>query len=153
MDYDYKSSKMVAVISTAVDAATALNVVGHLGVALGARQGEGILGRASLPDGSGVNHLGISRYPFIVTKTRPSKLRAAILAARADPTLMMIDYPRAMLTTGHDDELADVMAATAEENLDYLGALFYGPAEAVSRITGKFSLWRLDVPASGAPTE
>ena len=49
-----------------------------------------------------------------------------------------------MLETGHDNELAGAIAASAEADIEYLGALFYGPAEAVNSITGKFSLWRMD---------
>jgi hypothetical protein len=49
-----------------------------------------------------------------------------------------------MLETGHDDELAAAIAASAEADIEYLGALFYGPTEVINSITGKFSLWRMD---------
>lgn len=54
----------------------------------------------------------------------------------------MADYPEEMLSTGHDDELAESLASIKEDELDYLGAVLYGKAELITQLTGKFSLWR-----------
>ena len=143
MSYDLTSHKIVGIISSKESAATALNVMGHLGIALGAAlDRDQIMGRASLEDASGTRHPGIARFSFVTKSARPSKLYQAITAARADPTVHLFDYPRAMLETGHDDELAAAVLGTEEAELDYLGALIFGPAAAISEISGKFSLWR-----------
>ena len=55
---------------------------------------------------------------------------------------MVADYPKEMLTTGHDDELAAKVKKIQESEIEYLGAIFYGPSSEVDKITGRFSLWR-----------
>ena len=144
MTYDYKAKKIVAVVAANVEPAVALNIVGHLGVAVGKNADAEIMGREKLADKSGVEHVGISRYPVIVTKVKSGKLRQAIVAGRQNPRILVVDYPREMLTTAHDDELAEAILAKNEADLEYLGAMFYGESGDVDAITGKFQLWRMD---------
>ena len=70
MNYDYKGKKIVGVIASNVEPAIALNVMGHLAVSIGAYADKEIMGQAYIKDKSGVNHVGISRYPFIITKVK-----------------------------------------------------------------------------------
>ncbi len=143
MSYDLKSHKIVAIVSSKEPAHVALNVVGHLGIALGALVPRGdLMGRPTLVDKSGIAHPGIARYSFIVKAARPTKLYQAITAARDSSDVTMVDYPRAMLDTGHDDELNAMIEAATETDLDYLGAMLFGPSTAVDEICGKFTLWQ-----------
>jgi len=141
MDYDYREKKIVAVLNAKLDFGVALNVLGHLSISIG-YNAENHMGRLVLVDGSGVKHLGISKYPFIITKSNASKIRKAIETARVTEGIIFADYPQQMLTTGHDDELAESLKNTAEGDLSYLGAVFYGNSDAVDLITKKFSLYR-----------
>ncbi|MFD0890341.1 DUF2000 domain-containing protein [Streptosporangium algeriense] len=140
--YDYQGRKVVAVLASDLGAGTAMNVMGHLSVSLGAYADGALMGRHPLLDGSGVEHTGIARYPIIVTKVKRSRLRRLIDDARGTPGLLLCDYPEEMLATGHDDELADALAGRSEESLSYLGAVLYGESSEVDRLTGKFTLWR-----------
>lgn len=140
--YNYRSKKIVAVLSSKLDPSIGFNVIGHLAVAIGANACEDILGRTFHIDASGVRHLGISKYPFIVTKVKPGKLRKAIQEGRANPSILVASFPTEMLNTGHDDELSVAICAKKEESMEYLGAVFYGPTEQIDAITGRFSLWR-----------
>ena len=79
---NYEDKKIVGIIATNVDAATALNVSGQLSVAIGKYSDDAIMGRPILTDKSGINHMGISRFPFIVTKVKPNKLKVAIDKAK-----------------------------------------------------------------------
>jgi Protein of unknown function (DUF2000) len=54
----------------------------------------------------------------------------------------MIDFPRQMLETRHDDELTGWLAEADESTLEYLGVAFHGKAEEIDPICRKFSLWR-----------
>lgn len=101
------------------------------------------MGQKVITDRSGVSHLGISKFPFIVTKVKASKLKNAIDIARANPKLLVADYPKDMLDTRTDDELVASIAAKDEADLEYLGAIIYGDTEDVNAITGKYQLWRL----------
>lgn len=140
----YEDKKIVGIIATNVDAVTALNIIGHLAISIGKYSDGEIMGKPIITDKSGVNHLGISKFPFIVTKVKASKLKSAIDKAKANPNLLVADYPREVLETRTDEELVASVSAKATDELDYLGALIYGNSEDVDEITGKFQLWRLD---------
>ena len=139
--YDYKEKKIVAVLASNLETGVAMNVLGHLALSIGAYADKSIMGRRILTDAYGTNHLGIAKYPFIVTKVKPGRLRKAIEEARAEGNLLISDYPKQMLETGHDDELEIALKVVQESNIEYLGAIFYGLTENINKITGKFSLW------------
>lgn len=141
---NYEDKKIVGIIATNVDAAVALNVIGHLSVAIGKYSDEKIMGRSIITDKSGINHLGISKFPFIVTKVKAGKLKAAIEKAKNNPNLLVADYPKDMLETKTDDELVASINTKENEKLEYLGAVIYGNTEDVNEITGKFQLWKFD---------
>lgn len=143
-DYNYRSRKTVVLLSSKIQPAVALNVVGHLCIAIGAYSSDGLMGQRRITDASDVEHSGISRYPVIVLKTRPVKLRKALNAARETNTLFVADYPSAMLDTAHDNELVAAIEATAEPDFEYFGLAATGPAEDMDRIFGEHSLWRID---------
>ena len=140
----YEDRKIVGIIATNVDAATALNVIGHLAVSIGKYSDEEIMGKKILTDATGINHLGISKFPFIITKVKMSKLKAAIDKAKENKNLLVADYPKEMLETRTDEELVSAVASKEEENLEYLGAIIYGNTKDVNEITGKFQLWKLE---------
>jgi len=141
MDYNYRERKFVAVLKSDLEIGVALNVVGHLAVSI-SNHVNGHMGLSPLVDNSGIYHLGIAKYPFIITKAKQTKIRAAIEKARNDDRIVFADYPRQMLETGHDNELVESISKADEASLDYLGAVFYGPSDAVNEITGKFSLFK-----------
>ena len=133
---NYEDKKIVGIIATNVEASVALNVIGHLSIA--------IMGKPILLDKSNKEHLGISKFPFIITKVKASKLRSAIEKAKSNPNLLVADYPKEMLETRTDEELVSAVASKEEENLEYLGAIIYGNTKDVNEITGKFQLWKLE---------
>jgi len=142
MIYDYRAKKIVAVLSPNLSSGSALNVVGHMAIALGAQCESELIGRSRLLDASGVGHAGISRYPLIITKASVGKLKRLMELARQRKDIWIVDFPEQMLTTGHDDELATSLASVKEEDLTYLGVLLYGEAAILNKLTGKFSLWQ-----------
>ena len=142
MNYDDK--KIVAIISTTVEPSIALNVIGHLAVSIGKYSDKEIMGQKIITDKSGINHLGISKFPFIITKVKPGKLRGAIDKAKNNSNLLVADYPKDMLDTRTDEELVESIKSKENDKLEYMGAIIYGNTEDVNEITGKFQLWRLD---------
>ena len=141
MDYNYGGRKIVAVLKSDLDFGVALNVLGHLAVSIGYNSSDHV-GRPVLLDASGISHLGISKYPLIITKAKGTKIRAAIESARTKENVTFADYPQQMLDTGHDDELAESLSLAEEKAISYLGAIFYGDTDDVNAITGKFSLYK-----------
>lgn len=141
---NYEDKKIVGIIATNVDASVALNVIGHLAIAIGKYSDSEIMGKPIITDKSNINHLGISQFPFIVTKVKAGKLRTAIDKAKANPNLLVADYPKDMLDTRTDDELVASISNKENEQLEYLGAIIYGNTDDVNEITGKFQLWKID---------
>lgn len=141
MNYDYNEKKFVIVLSSKLEIGEAFNVVGHLSISAG-YYAENHMGRKELIDGSGGKHIGISKYPVIITKVKPSKIKSYLERAKETEGIMTIDYPSNMYDTGHDDELAESLKGTMEENMEYWGFLIFGNRNLVDEITGKFSLWR-----------
>ena len=141
---NYEDKKIVGIIASNVEPAVALNVIGHLAISIGKYSNEEIMGKPTITDKSGIEHLGISQFPFIVTKVKAGKLRNAIEIAKNNPNLLVADYPRDMLETRTDNELVEAISSKENEKLEYLGALIYGDTKDVNEISGKFQLWRLD---------
>ena len=140
----YEDKKIVGIIASNVEPSVALNVIGHLSVAIGKYSDKEIMGQPIITDKTGVNHLGISKFPFIITKVKAGKLKNAIDMAKCNPNLLVADYPKDMLETRTDDELIESISGKENDKLEYLGAVIYGDTKDVNEITGKFQLWRID---------
>ena len=143
MEYNYREKKIVAVIASNVEPAIMTNVIGHLAVSVGKYIDDEYMGRSILIDKTGIEHKGISKYPFITTKVKQGKVRKAIEEAR-EAGLFVADYPQEMLDTRDDNELAEAIANKDEEDFIYLGAIICGESNKVDEITGRFQLWRVD---------
>lgn len=141
---NYEDKKIVGIIASNVEPAVALNVIGHLAISIGKYSNGEIMGKPIIVDKSGVEHLGISQFPFIITKVKAGKLKNAIDLAKQNPNLLVADYPKDMLDTRTDEELVASIGSKDNDKLEYLGAVIYGNTEDVNSITGKYQLWRLD---------
>lgn len=141
---NYEDKKIVGIIATNVEPAVALNVIGHLSISIGKYSNKEIMGKPIITDKTGTEHLGISQFPFIITKVKPSKLKNAIDKAKMNPNLLVADYPKDMLETRTDDDLVKSIESKENDQLEYLGAVIYGKTEDVNEITGKFQLWKMD---------
>ena len=141
---NYEDKKIVGIVSSTVEPQVALNVIGHLAISIGKYSDKEIMGKPVIMDKSGKEHLGISQFPFIITKVKPGKLKNAIELAKNNPNLLVADYPKDMLETRTDEDLVNSLGVKENDKLEYLGAIIYGNTEDVDDITGKFQLWRLE---------
>lgn len=141
---NYEDKKIVGIIASNVEPAVALNVIGHLAISIGKYSDKEIMGKPVIFDKSGIQHLGISQFPFIITKVKSGKIKNAINLAKQNPNLLVADYPNDMLYTRTDSELVDSISQKENDKLEYLGAIIYGDTKDVDEITGKYQLWRLD---------
>ena len=142
MSYNYADKKIVAVLAANLEMGIAVNVIGHLAISIGAYAEDGLMGRPVLLDKSGTEHVGIAKYPFIITKVKPGRLKKFVEEARVKKELFLVDYPAQMLSTAHDDELAEELSKTETADIQYLGAIIYGDSQIVSALTGRFTLYR-----------
>ncbi len=141
---NYEDKKIVGIIASNVEPSIALNVIGHLAISIGKYSNEEIMGKPIIKDKTGVEHLGISQFPFIITKVKSGKLKNAIDLAKNNPNLLVADYPRDMLDTRTDEELVNSISSKENDKLEYLGAVIYGNTKDVNEITGKYQLWKLE---------
>lgn len=141
MTYNYKQKKIVAVINSEIEQWQALNVLGHMSVALGSNKDEDLMGREVLTDKSGFNHKGIARFGFIIKKGISDDIVKLIEIAKDNIDITLIDFPQEMLDTRHDDELHDSIKMKNTEDFRYLGCLIYGPTEVVDKMSKGFKLW------------
>ena len=141
---NYEDKKIVGIVASNVEPSVALNVIGHLAISIGKYSNDEIMGKPVIADKSGINHLGISQFPFIITKVKSGKLKTAIDLAKQNPNLLVADYPKDMLDTRTDDELVASINSKENDKLEYLGAIIYGNTTDVDNITGKYQLWRLE---------
>ncbi len=141
---NYEDKKIVGIIASNVEPSIALNVIGHLAISIGKYSNNEIMGQPIIMDKSGINHLGISQFPFIITKVKAGKLKIAIEMAKSNPNLLVADYPKDILDTRTDEELVNSIQSKENDKLEYMGAIIYGDTKEVDEITGKFQLWRID---------
>lgn len=141
MKYDYREKKIVIVLNAKLDTGVAFNVASHLSLSLG-HHAIDHMGREYLIDGSGNQHLGISRYPIIITKVKEGKLKNSLNKAKLEKGILVVDYPSVMYETGHDDELFECLSKQMENDIEYYGFIMYGKSEEINKISGKFSLWK-----------
>lgn len=139
--YDHTAFKMVAIVSSRLDAVIAANTVGHMMVALGAQAGVHILGKAR-KDADGLEHACLARYPLIILTARPGKIAAILEEARKLMWVIAVDYPEEGYSTTHDDDYGAALALKKGSNLTYIGAALFGQASAVKNLSGQLSLWR-----------
>ncbi|MDD2325264.1 MAG: DUF2000 domain-containing protein [Alphaproteobacteria bacterium] len=142
MDYEYGAKKVMAVLASTLEIGVAMNVLGHMAVAMGAYADKSLMGEPLLPDASGTVHSGIAKYPVIITKVKPARLRQFIEEARQEAELFLVDFPQEMLDTRHDNDLIASMKAKAEPDMAYLGAMAYGNNSTLQALAGKFMLWK-----------
>lgn len=147
--YDYRSHKIIVIFPTSIEVSIALRALGHLGVALGAHVGNGILGRKVLIDATGREFRGICKFPVVILQGKPLHVQRAMEEAANDPKLSMVAFTQEMLDTGHDDELAHAMRASTTPLA--LGIIVFGPLDDVNRIGKRFSVWRAATPQPPAP--
>ena len=141
---NYEDKKIVGIVASNVEPEVALNVIGHLAISIGKYSNEEIMGKPIIKDKTGIGHLGISQFPFIITKVKSGKLKNAIDLAKQNPNLLVADNPRDMLDTRTDDELVNSISSNENDKLEYLGAIIYGDTKDVNEITGKYQLWRME---------
>lgn len=139
MSYNYKSKKIVAVISETLENWQSMNVLGHMAIALGANKDSELMGREVLIDQAGNSHVGIARFGFIIKKGTSGNISNLIDQARKIESLKIVDFSREMLDTRHDDELAESMASKTD--FEYLGAVLYGDTETIDNLTKPFQLF------------
>jgi hypothetical protein len=133
-------NKLVAVVNKACEPGVAMNALAHMSFGLGqiVEKDKALL--CDYVDADGTTHSAISAMPFIVLSANSNKIRAAVQLAH-EKKILCVDFIHTM-TGGTYQEQLENTKKTREEDLNYYGAVFFGPWDEVTELTKKFSLWR-----------
>jgi hypothetical protein len=133
-------NKLVALINKDIDIGVAMNAVGHMTLGLGAAIDKELLRLDTYVDQNGNAYPNISQMPFIMLRGKSSEIRKAVNAAK-EAHMKFGVFTDTMTVGTYQEQLART-AQTPEEQLNYYGAVLFGPWDLVSQITKRFSLYR-----------
>lgn len=133
-------NKLVAVINKSCESGVAMNALAHMSFGLGqvVEKEKALL--CNYIDADGGTHPSISSMPYIILSANSNKIRAAVASAQ-EKNILCIDFLNTM-TGGTYQEQLENTKNTREEDLNYYGAVFFGPWDEVTELTKKFSLWK-----------
>jgi len=134
-------NKLVAILNYKdVAPGVVLNALGHMTLGLGAQIGKQNLRLDDYIDANGNVYPNISQMPFIILQGKSNEIRRTVAAARE--AKMVYGVFLNTMTGGTYLEQLDRTKETPDEQLIYYGCVIFGPWDAVSALTKKFSLWK-----------
>ena len=133
-------NKLVAVLNKNLEPGVAMNAIAHMTIGMGAAIGAERLRLDNYQDKNGNLYPNISQMPFIVLRAKPNEIRKAVLKAREHEIELGIFTDT--MTGGTYQEQLDNTKQTAEDDIVFYGAVFFGDKNLVTEITKKFSLYK-----------
>lgn len=133
-------NKLVAIVNKDIDTGVAMNAIAHMTIGMGAQLSPEQLRLDNYVDGDGNVYPNISQMPFIILRGKSGEIRKAITSAKEQGVRTGI-FTDTMTCGGYQEQL-DKTLQTPQDQLIFYGAVMFGPWEAVSQITKKFSLYR-----------
>lgn len=133
-------NKLVAVLNKNLEPGVAMNAIAHMTIGMGAAIGAQRLRLDNYQDKDGNLYPNISQMPFIVLRAKPNEIRKAVLKARENEIELGIFTDT--MTGGTYHEQLDNTKQTAEDDIVFYGAVFFGDKDVVTEITKKFSLYK-----------
>lgn len=138
---DAHQKRFVAVLSKKIDTGRALNVLGHLSVAVSNLLEEGEAQFVDYIDNNDNVHPRISHYPFIVLKADNSNKLRKLKEAAIENQVTVADFTDTMIEGGSTAQQQRTRD-TQESDLEYLGVCLFGDTKTIQAITKKFSLYK-----------
>ena len=134
------TKKFVAVINKDLEKSVAMNILGHMSVAMG-NYAEDYLGVDNFEDSSGETHNAMPRHPFIILKASIEEINNIYKNAK-NSELTVVSAPEEVYTTYTDEEFVGQVSQKSAEEIQYYGICLYGDVEKVNEFTGGLSLYK-----------
>jgi hypothetical protein len=134
------TKKLTAVLNEKLEIGVAMNALAHMSIGMGTVLGPEEALMCNYEDADNVSHTSISAYPFIILKGRPTKIREAIQSAKYNGVIV-VDFTNTMTVGSYHEQMVHTKA-TANSDLEFYGAVFFGEISAVNELTRKFSLFK-----------
>ncbi|WP_337883386.1 DUF2000 domain-containing protein [Chromobacterium haemolyticum] len=140
---DAAARKYVAEIHKRLEPGRAMNVLGHLALALACRlrRADAATNHVDYVDADGGVHPAISADPFIVLRADNSSKLVQLRQAAAEAGVACVDFTDTMGEGGSAEQLRRT-AATPAAALEYWGVALCGSEAELGALTRKFSLYR-----------
>ncbi len=135
-----KEKKCVMVVDTGLPVGLAVNAAAVLAVTLGRRIGS-IVG-PDVADASGGRHAGLVDIPTPILKADTGVVSEVRSKAAASDGLLVVGFTDIAQTSRTYEDYTKEMAASASEDLRYVGVALYGEKKLVNKVTGSLPLLR-----------
>lgn len=135
------TKKIAIVIAANLESWQAMNAVAHISAYLGNKMTEPFDTGSSFLTKEGIAHPRNSQFPIVVLSGKPGQLKNLIKTVR-NSGLSYLGFIREMIETSDDEEIARIMSAKRDEDVEYLGIGVFGGKAEVDALTKKFSLWK-----------
>jgi hypothetical protein len=135
------SKKIAIVVAANLEPWQTLNTVAHIAAYLGNKMTEPFDTGSSFVTKDNNTHPRNSQFPIVVLSAKPGQLKNLIKTVR-DSGLSYLGFIREMIETSDDEEIARVLSAKSDDEIEYLGIGVFGGKAGVDLLTKKFSLWK-----------
>jgi hypothetical protein len=133
-------NKLVVLVNKEIEVGVAMNAIVHMTIGLGASLGDESLRLNDYHDKDGNIYHNISQMPVIVLRGKSSEIRNAVQNAKEQNVKYGV-FINTMTGETYQEQLDNTLN-TAEVQLVYYCAVLFGPWDAVSQITMRFSLYK-----------
>ena len=134
--------KLVMIINQELPLGLIANTAAVLGLSLGEKVPD--LTGPDIPDMSGIIHAGITKVNIPVLGMSHEQLKSLCesLARKQFEGITIIDFNTVAQRSICYEDYASALAATSEDELDYLGICLFGPDQKINKLTGNLRLLR-----------
>ena len=133
-------NKCVIILDENLPLGLLANASAVLAMTIGKRV-DGIIGD-DIVDGSGNNHLGITRSVLPILKTSSSNLMAICNIAKKSGEITVVDFCDVAQRSRKYEDYKTLLENLDAEQLNYVGIALYGNKERVNSLSGSLPLLR-----------